>query len=187
MDTRRLVTALAAFLMVAGIPARAQRFSLGTNAVDLATLGTLNLEASVSGARMLSFHAGAEFNPWAYGEPEDGSRMQIKQLSCWAGLRWWPWHVYSGWWAGTDARWSVYSQGGITSPETEEGNAWGAGVYGGYGVMLSDRWNLDLGAGLWGGWKQYRRYACPVCGRTLDQGSGPFLMPDARIAIQYVF
>ena len=58
---------------------------------------------------------------------------------------------------------------------------------GGYSVMLSSLWNLDLGLGAWGGWKKYTRYACPLCGLTLESGEKLFWLPDARIAIQLIF
>ena len=53
--------------------------------------------------------------------------------------------------------------------------------------MLNEMWNLDLGMGFWGGYKKYTRYACPLCGVTVDQGEKAFILPDARIAIQLIF
>ena len=105
----------------------------------------------------------------------------------WAGARWWPWHVYSGWWVGADARYTLYNVGGILKRSTEEGDAAGAGLYGGYSIMLSEWWNLDLGVGLWGGWKRYTRYACPLCGVITEQGEKGFILPDARVAVQFIF
>ena len=113
--------------------------------------------------------------------------MQMRHNSYWSGVRFWPWHVYSGWWAGADLRYSVYNGGGLLQQESEEGDAYGMGLYAGYAIMLSRLWNLDLGLGLWGGWKQYTRYACPQCGVTTETGAKAFWLPDARIAIQYIF
>ena len=168
-------------------PARAQRYTVGTNAVDWFCLGTLNAEASAAVGRELSIHVGAELNPWTFraGDPEQ--QLQMRQNSYWAGLRWWPWHVYSGWWMGADLRYTVYNGGGIIQRESEEGDAYGMGVWGGYSVMINSLWNLDLGVGSWGGWKKYVRYACPVCGVTTERGQKAFWLPDARIAIQFVF
>ena len=169
------------------LPLSAQRFSVGTNAVDWMTLGTVNAEASVAASQHVSVHAGAELNPWTFRSGEKDRQFQIRQNSYWGGVRWWPWHVYSGWWAGGDLRYTVYNEGGIIRRETEEGNAAGAGVYGGYSVMLSEWWNLDLGLGILGGWKRYTRYACPLCGVVTGSGDAAFVMPDARIAIQLIF
>ena len=169
------------------LSAQAQRYSVGTNAVDWMTLGTLNAEASAAVARHLSIHAGAELNPWTFHAGDPDRQMQLRQNSYWAGTRWWPWYVYSGWWAGADFRYTVYNGGGIRQREAEEGDAFGMGIWGGYAVMLSDRWNLDLGAGFWGGWTRYKTYACPLCGHKLEEGQKPFILPDARIAFQWIF
>lgn len=165
----------------------AQRWSAGTNLADWLTLGTMNAEASVAVARGVSLHVGAEMNPWTFNAGDQQKQAQLRQISYWAGARWWPWHIYSGWWAGADIRYTVYNEGGILKRETEEGDAYGGGLYGGYSIMLSDRWNLDLGVGVWGGYKTYTTYACPVCGVTLESGEKAFVKPDARVALQMIF
>ncbi len=174
-------------LFVLSVSAFAQRFSVGTNAVDLLSLGTLEAEASVAVSQHWSFHVGAELNPWTWNAGDQETQLQSRQNSYWGGARYWPWHVYSGWWWGADARYSVYNVGGIIKRDTQEGDAYGVGAYGGYSIMLSTYWNLDLGVGLWGGWTNYTRYACPVCGTRVEEGTKPFILPDARIAIQLIF
>ena len=174
-------------LLAVCLPMNAQRYSVGTNAVDWLSLGTLNAEASVAVSQHYSVHVGAELNPWTFRAGDQQKQLQMRQNSYWGGLRWWPWHVYSGWWAGADLRYTVYNGGGIIKRETEEGDACGEGLYGGYSIMITDLWNLDLGIGVWGGWKEYTTYACPLCGVTLDSGGKPFWIPDARIAIQFIF
>ncbi len=174
-------------LLAVCLPMNAQRYSVGTNAVDWLSLGTLNAEASVAVSQHYSVHLGAELNPWTFRAGDQQKQLQMRQNSYWGGFRWWPWHVYSGWWAGADLRYTVYNGGGIIKRETEEGDAYGAGLYGGYSIMITDLWNLDLGIGVWGGWKEYTTYACPLCGVTLDSGGKPFWIPDARIAIQFIF
>ncbi len=169
------------------IPCRAQRFSVGTNAADWMSLGTINAEASVAVSQHVSLHVGAELNPWTWRPESQDTQFQARHMSYWGGVRWWPWHVYSGWWAGADGRYSIYNEGGIFRRETEEGRAWGGGLYGGYSIMLSESWNLDLGLGAWGGWKEYTTYACPRCGVIKDEGAKVFVVPDARIAIQLIF
>lgn len=72
--------------------------------------------------------------------------------------------------------------------ETEEGDAFGAGVGVGYSVMLSDHVNMDVGAGLWGGYKRYTVYRCPSCGRIMDEGQKWFILPnEAILSLIYVF
>lgn len=171
----------------AAAPLRAQRFAVGTNAVDWLSLGTVNLEASTALSQRYSIHIGAELNPWTFHAGDPGKQLQMRQNSYWGGLRLWPWHVYSGWWTGASLRYSVYNGGGVFQTESEEGDAYGVGLWGGYSIMLSQLWNLDLGMGVWGGYKKYTRYSCPLCGYVVEQGEKPFILPDARIAIQFIF
>ena len=178
---------LSLLLLVTALPLAAQRFSVGTNAVDWLSLGTLNLEASAAVSQRYSIHVGAELNPWTFAAGNPEKKLQMRQNTYWGGLRLWPWHVYSGWWMGADLRYTVYNGGGILKRETEEGDAYGMGLWGGYSIMLNELWNLDLGLGFWGGYKKYTRYACPLCGVVTDQGERAFILPDARIAIQLIF
>ena len=58
----------------------------------------------------------------------------------------------------------------------------------GYSLMIGSHLNLDFGLGLWAGRTWYTRYACPRCGRTLEKGSRPFVLPDNLIiSLTYVF
>lgn len=187
MTMRPIHAILILGLLAVSLPAGAQRFSVGTNAVDWLSLGTINGEASVAVSQHWSLHAGAELNPWTYRAGDPQTQFQARQNSYWGGARYWSWHVYSGWWWGADARYSVYNIGGLLSRPTEEGEAYGVGAWGGYAIMLGQWWNLDLGFGLWGGYKRYTRYACPLCGVITDEGEKAFILPDARIAIQLIF
>lgn len=185
MKFRKFIIAIT-FLSIS-ITASAQRFSVGSNAIDWLTFGTINAEASVAVAQHWSFHVGTELNPWTWNAGDQEKQLQVRQNSYWGGARYWPWHVYSGWWWGGDIRYTVYNGGGVIKRDTEEGDAFGAGAYGGYSIMLNAYWNLDLGVGVWGGWTNYTRYACPLCGARTDEGTKAFFVPDARVAIQFIF
>lgn len=178
---------LAAVLSIMALSAHAQRFTVGTNGIEWLALGTINADASVAVSKNFSLHVGAALNPWTYFKDTPEKQFQVRKLTAWGGFRWWPWHVYSGWWTAFDVRYMVYNAGGIVKRDTEEGDAYGAGLSGGYSVMLSEHWNLDLGIGAWGGWKKYIRYSCPSCGVMLEQGAKVFIIPDARVAIQLIF
>ena len=180
-----LLTIIAA--LAAAVPARAQRFSIGTNGLDWLALGTINAEAGVAVAQHWSVHAGAEVNPWTFAKNNEEKQFQNRHITYWAGVKYWPWYCYSGWWWGGDLRYDVYNQGGIFTRKTEEGDAYGLGAYGGYSIMINSWLNLDLGFGIYSGWKRYTQYACPRCGVILDQGGKVFFHPDARVALQLVF
>ena len=130
--------------------------------------------------------AGGKYNPYSHGEGADARQNRQRTVS--AGARYWPWHVYSGWWMGCRAGWQEYNKGGYGSRETSEGERYGAGFSGGYSYMLSQHLNLDFGVGFWGGVDNYVTYSCPSCGRIVDGGQKYFVMPnDFILALTFIF
>lgn len=179
---------ISVLLACAAISAQAQKFSLSTNILDYACLGTVNLDASCSVSRRWSLTAGMRYNPFTYmkGDPEE--QMKLRQQSYALGARVWPWHTMSGWWFAGKLRYQEYSFGGVWSDETEEGDRGGMGLYAGYTHMLSKHFNIEFGVGFWGGLDVYRRYSCPVCGLLMSTGKRLFVLPDdLMISIAYVF
>ena len=164
----------------------AQRWALATNVLDYANFGTLNLEGSLATGQHWSMTAVAKFNPFHY--QKQGEPLSARQQLYGLGVRFWPWHAYSGWWAGTRLQYQEYNRGGIRSPETDEGDRYGLGLSGGYSYMLNEHLNLDVGLGIWGGYDRYTTYSCPVCGGTLDSGQRSFILPsDFMLSVVYVF
>ena len=178
------------FLAVAGLflccVVRAQNFALTTNVLDYVNLGTLNLEASCGIARNWSLSAGVKYNPFTYGEGR--GEIAEKQRSVDAGARFWPWHVYSGWWLSGKLKWQEYNEGGILSLQAVEGDRLGGGLAAGYTFMLNTHLNLDIGLGLWGGYDKYKTYDCLKCGKIVDAGEKIFVLPnDILLTISYIF
>ena len=166
----------------------AQNYSVSTNLMDYVNLGTINGEASLALSRHFTGNATVRINPWTFHSGDAGKQMQNRHQTFAAGLRYWPWHVYSGWWVSGMAQYQEYNRGGIISPSTEEGDAFGLSIAGGYSLMIHENLNLDFGLGAWGGKKTYITYACPNCGRITDKGSKWFVMPnEIIIALQYIF
>jgi len=166
----------------------AQKTALGTNILGYANFVTLNAEASYALGRHNTFSAGIKYNPFVFPYGEEGQSLRNKQLSLAVGGRWWPWHIYSGWWFAGKAQYQMYNTGGILDPETVEGDRIGIGAAFGYARMLSSHLNLEMGIGGWAGTDRYTIYECPVCG--LEQGSGRkfFVLPnDLILALSYVF
>ena len=183
---KRILLIIAA--LAVGVTASAQRWSLSTNAIDYMNFATLNLEGSAAVSQHISLYAGGRYNPWTLNEGQENQK-QNRQRTMYLGFRYWPWHIYSGWWLGAKGQYQEYNHGGIIKQETEEGDAYGAGVGAGYTLMLSDHWNVEFGGYLWGGRKQpYTVYACPKCGRIVETGNKTFLAPDDVIlSLVYVF
>ena len=178
----------AAAAMIVCIPCQARKFSASANLIGYARLGTLNAELSYSPARHWSVTAGARYNPWTFRTSGQRKQFQMRQQSYALGARFWPWHVYSGWWIAGKLQYQEYNMGGIISRRTEEGDRAGVGFTAGYAYMLSENLNLEFGLGFWGGVKQYTEYTCPACGVTVASGIKGFILPDDLIvSISYVF
>lgn len=176
-------------IMLSGcIPAAAQKVSVSTNALGYVELGTLNADLSYAFSRHWSIVAGFRYNPFTFGAGNPDRQFQLRQQSYSIGVRAWPWHIWSGWWFSSKIRYQEYNYGGIFSRRTQEGDRVGLGFYAGYTYMLSRHFNMEFGVGLWGGLDMFRRYSCPVCGLTVDEGRKGFLLPDdLMISFVYVF
>ena len=173
--------------LISGISASAQTWSVSTNVVDWINFGTVNVEASAAVARNVTLNASYRFNPWTFhaGEAE---QLQNRMHTANMGVRWWPWHIYSGWWFGGGAQYQEYNRGGVLTHESEEGDAFGADITGGYTVMINKYLNLEFGVSFWGGWKDYTRYACTNCGKIVADGEKWFLTPNnMKVAVTWIF
>lgn len=189
MNRKSILTLLcvaAALTIPAGMSA--QKLQLSTNVLGLACLGTLNAEVHYAVAQHWSVGVSGRFNPFSYPSPDRVGQFQLRQRCVSAGARWWPWHIYSGWWVAGKAQWQEYNAGGIISPRTEEGHRYGGGITAGYSYMISTHFNVEFGLGMWGGIKEYKSYACPKCGTKVDEGVKSFVAPnDFIVALTYVF
>lgn len=163
---------------LASTGAKAQEMSLSTNVVDYASTGSVNLEAAYGFARHWSMSAGMKFG--------NGGRNRQQLYS--VGSRFWPWHIYSGWWLGAKMQYQEFNEEESVTSLTSEGDRFGTGFAAGYSKMLGKHFNLDLGVGLWTGYSKFVTYACPNCGRIVDGGKSVFLLPnDITIAVSYIF
>ena len=182
------IVVILAVSFLATFPLSARKFSLATDILGYVCLGTLNADVSYSLSQKWSLDVGFRYNPFTFNVGNPDKQFQIRQRSAHLGARLWPWHTGSGWWFAGRIRGQEYNWGGIVSRETEEGTRVGAGLGLGYTHMLSPHFNIEFGAGFWGGHKSYRRYSCPVCGVTVMSGSGAFIAPDdISVSLVYVF
>ena len=148
-------------LLWLSLAANAQTISLGTNAVDWVNLGTANVEVGISVGQHFSITTGGRYNPWSFSSKRHDAPMHNNVKVAYAGARYWPWYVFSGWWVGVKGQYEQFMQGGFWRPMLEEGTAIGAGLSGGYTWMLHKHLNLEFGIGMWGGrYTDYSRYQC---------------------------
>lgn len=185
---RKMIVICMVAAVVIARPAEARKFVLSTNVLDYANFGTLNVEGGFGIARKWSLGVSAKYNPFVFNRGIPGKQVQNKQQSYAAGVKYWPWHVWSGWWVAANLRYQEYNAGGIVSQKTEEGDRFGAGLSAGYSLMVHPHLNLDFGLGLWTGWSSFIRYSCPSCGTTETRGKKVFLLPDnILLSLVYVF
>ena len=196
-DMRKALFVFVCWLVASAVTAGAQTWAVAANAADMLELGTLGIEGSAAVGQHWSVHASAKVNPWSFGrrdtsnglysEPNPDQVQDRKQVYA-VGARGWPWTGYSGWWLGGKAQYQEYNRGGILSKTSEEGDAFGAALSGGYSLMLKEHINLDFGFGVWGGWTKYTTYACPSCGKVTEQGEKWFFLPNELIlSLVYIF
>ena len=174
--------------LISGLRADARKFSISTDLLGYARLGTVNVDASYALSRRWSMTAGVRYNPFTFRAGDPGKQFQYRQQSYSLGMRMWPWHIWSGWWFAGKLRYQEYNYGGIVSDETEEGDRFGFGLYSGYTHMINSHFNIEFGIGMWNGVAVYKTYSCPTCGLTLDSGNKYFLLPDdIMLSLVYVF
>ena len=186
---RILALAAAALLLVAIQEAWAQesaagKGSISTNVAGYANLLTLNAEGSVPVSRRWTVNAGLKYNPFAFGK----EKFRNRQQAYYAGMRYWPWHSYSGWWMSGKIQYQEFNAGGLGRAETSEGDRVGLGLGAGFAYMVGKHFNVEFGASLWGGMEWFTSYSCPVCGDLEESGRKFFVLPcDIVIAISYIF
>ena len=173
------------------LTANAQEAGLAVNALDLADFVTLNAEASYGFGDGTWITAGAKYNPWTFHTDAEANatrrQFQNRKRLFSAGVRR-DLQRRKGWSVGAKLQWLEYNSGGFIRSTTYEGDAFGAGAYLLWSLPLSERFRLEFGAGLWGGYEYRTVYACPKCGRELSKGGRSFIRPnDLSISIKYTF
>ena len=183
---RLIIKILLALVPVVWTFSGAQNLAVSTNLAGYAFLGTMNVEASYALAQHWSVNAGMRYNPFTFGSED--SIVQARQQAYALGARYWPWHIYSGWWVAGKMQYQEYNAGTSKTEYTAEGDRIGSGLAGGYTVMLNPHLNLEVGLGVWAGYDRFVRDECPRCGRIVGEGSQFFLLPDdVLLMLSYVF
>ena len=157
----------------------AQNFSIGSS-LTAAAFGSVNLEVSGAISGKVSLHLPLLWAPFTFKE-----NQKVKLFAIQPGARWWFWHVYSGFFAGTYATYARYNAGIYNY--RHDGYAAGISLSTGYTRMLTRRWNIEieLGGGLF--YTDYDLFLNEQCGEYLDSASGVRLVPSkVNISIVYI-
>ena len=166
----------------------AQRASVSTNTLTWVNLGTINAEGSLSVSKHMTVFAGAKYNPWNI-RTKSKQAFYNQQTAGYVGVKYWPWHVYSGWWFGAKAQYQNFEEAGVFSEGLIKGNALGAGISLGYSFLITPKFNIDFGIGGWGGrLLDYTRYEDFFGFELLESGPRNFVFLDNLIlSVSYIF
>lgn len=177
------------FMAVAMPGVHAQKVTIGTDFLQWGNFGTANIEAGFALSQHFSLSAGARYNPWEFKTDNPHLLMQNQQQTYHAGLRFWPWYVFSGWWFGVKAQYQSFCRSGVWRPALETGRGIGGGLSAGYTLMLTKSLNMEFGAGVWGGRLLERTlYDCPLCLNIREQGAKNFINIDnISVSLYYIF
>ena len=163
------------------------RVAISTNVADYVYLLTPNADLQVAIGRQVTLQGGFKYNNWSWNYATE-TEMKNRQQTYWFGARYWFWYTYSGWYASLAAQWQEYDRGGLFRKDAEAGQAYGLVASGGYAMQINRWFNIDFGLGIWGGTTAYTLYACPYCGKKLEEGRKFFVLPnEVRLALQFIF
>lgn len=172
-------------LLVSNIQANGQELALTTNIADYLNLGTMNIGAEYGIDRHWSVNAGLKYNPFTFGQDKG---LRDKERSLAVGAKFWPWHIFSGWWLSSSAKYQEYNTANPRSPLTIEGDRLGATAGAGYTYMINEHLNLDIGASFWAGYEKRTTYSCPTCGYVVGRSERTFFLPsEVILALTYIF
>lgn len=176
-------------LVSLSLAASAQKVAIQSNIISLLDFGTLNAEAGISVAQHLSLHLGGKYNPWSFNLESPSLQIKDQHKVYYAGVRYWPWYVFSDWWISTKVEYLDFLQTGVWRPAVESGRGVGIGLGFGYTKMLNKHFNLDLGVGCIGGWLfDYTLNNSQNYSSIRDSGERHFIYPDGiQVGIMYVF
>ncbi len=179
-----MIPVLSLFLLFPAGDGMCQKMSVSTNLLEYLNFGTINGEFGLSISPKWSIYLQGRFNPFTFGS-ENGAmsdgysrQMQRRQVSAFAGARYWFWYTNSGWFVSSHAGFIRYNTGGIFKNDTYQGDAYGLTLGGGYSLMISRRLNLDFGMGIMAGYTSYIKYMCPGCGRVVGEEKRLYIAPD---------
>jgi Protein of unknown function (DUF3575). len=169
----------------------AQNWTVQTNFLDWAALGTVNAEVGVSVSQHFSLMVGGRYNPWNFHPitPKPSSRTS-RRRPIWASATGRGMSIPV---SGSPPRRSTmhsFSSTGIWRAALKEGkNGFGGAFAAGYTFMLSKHFNLEAGIGAWAGaFQEYGFYSSPQKLFVREEGRKTFIYPDqVSLSLVYVF
>ena len=179
---------LTLLLLLSASRVYSQKMAVATNGADYLNLFTINGGFSFALSRSVTMEWSMRYNPFVYNLSGSRKEIQNKRLALYTGVRYWPWHVYSGWFIMGNLNFTRFNMGGIFSMKSYEGDAYALTFGGGYALMLSSKFNLDFAFSFMTGYSRYKRYGCTSCGPVEAKKKQLFITPDnIYIQLSYLF
>lgn len=179
-----------------------KKWAVYTNLVGYVD-GTLNVGVQYAVGRHWTLDGQVNFNPHLYGLGESINEKTMVSL----GARLWPWFVYSGFWCRFSAfaqeyhsykAYDLFKNENVdrafcvaeTPSIAERGDAYGVGVSLGYSWIITKFFNLEVGLGGIGGYKNYVQYQDASFSKPVDhnyRGKGFACLNDLSVSAVFVF
>lgn len=157
---------------------KAQFYSIKTNLLEVAALGTINADFSMMVAPKWTVNLDMAYNPWTYSD-----NLKFKHWKFEPGARYWFWQTYTGSFI------SMYGiatrfNGGIN--KRHDGYGLGAGATYGYAWAIAKRWNIEAEIGVGALWNRRSVNECRTCGSVITPTKS-YLSPSPKAGVSIVY
>lgn len=175
----RVTAGLILLLILPWSESKAQFYSIKTNVLELAALGTLNADLSMMIAPRWTANLDLAYNPWTYPD-----NRKLKHWIVEPGVRYWFWQTYIGGFVSTSAMATQFNVG--LNQKRHEGFGFGLNAAYGYSWLLSKRWNVEAEAGVGLLWNKRTIYKCDKCGDLLTPKKS-YLSPTPKLSVSLIY
>lgn len=177
--TQPILRALfSAAMLLCAHSGHAQFYSVKTNVLEIASLGTVNADVSMMVAPNWTINFDIACNPWTYGD-----NLKLKHWLVEPGARYWFWQTYTGGFVSMYGMGSRFN-GGIN--KRYDGYGFGVGATYGYAWAIAKRWNVEAEIGMGLLWSRHSVNECRTCGAVLAP-TRSYLSPSPKLGVSIVY
>lgn len=167
-------------LMLSTNQSKAQYYSVKTNLLEIAALGTINADVSMMVAPKWTVNIDLSYNPWTYS-----NNTKLKHFKFEPGARYWFWQTYTG---GFVSMYGVGTRFNGGFNKRYDGYGFGVGATYGYAWAIAKRWNIEAEIGIGLLWNRHSVNECKTCGNEITPTKSYLSpLPKAGLSIVYLF
>lgn len=157
----------------------AQFYSLKTNLLEIAALGTVNLDLSMMVAPRWTINLDMAYNPWSHKK----EYLKNKHYKFEPGARYWFWQTYTG---GFVSMYGIATEFNVIIKDRYQGYGLGVGATYGYAWAIAKRWNIEAEIGIGALWNRHSVSDCANCGREIIP-TKTYLSPSLKAGLSIVY